>query len=239
MDITKTLRHLKEESKKTAREIAELSGVPLHTLNKLLNGQTVNPTYTTLKAILAALGYELDIVSQKKSTDGTMTEAESLLIHRFRRLSKSGQDYTQRQIQNFQNYEANTEAARDSLETIWTEVPLYLLPASAGIGEYLDDSTYEMHSFERDLVPQGTDFAIKVVGNSMEPKFTEGDIVFVKSDVFPEEGTVGIFTINGEAFLKKYRRDGLVSYNPDYPLIVPREEDTVRMVGKVLGKYRP
>jgi len=239
MDITETLRQLKEESQKTAREIAELSGVSLHTLNKLLNGQTDNPTYTTLKSVLAALGYELEIVSQNKLVEGVITESESLLIQRFRRLSKKGKDYTHNQLQSFLNYEENFGVLQENLEKTWTEFPLYLLPASAGIGHYLDDSTYEMHPFESDQVPRGTNFAIRVVGNSMEPQFIEGDIVFVKSEVFPEDGDVGVFTINGEAFLKEYRSEGLVSFNSDYPLIVPQEDDTVRMVGKVLGRYHP
>jgi len=239
MDITKTLRELKEESQKTAREIAELSGVPLHTLNKLLNGQTTNPTYTTLKSVLAALGYKLEIASQNKLSEGAITESESLLIHRFRCLSEDGQNYTQNQLQSFLNYEENFGIVRENYDKTWIELPLYLLPASAGIGHYLDDSTYEMQPFKTDQVPQGTNFAIRVIGNSMEPQFTEGDIVFVKSEVFPEDGDVGVFTINGEAFLKEYRGEGLVSYNPEYPLIVPQEDDTVRMVGKVLGRYHP
>lgn len=50
MDI-KDLRELKNESGMTNGEIAELSGIPLSTVNKIFSGATKNPRYATLLAI--------------------------------------------------------------------------------------------------------------------------------------------------------------------------------------------
>jgi len=50
MDISK-LRQLKRESDMTNAEIAELSGIPFSTVNKIFSGATENPRYATLLAI--------------------------------------------------------------------------------------------------------------------------------------------------------------------------------------------
>lgn len=50
MDISK-LRQIKNESGMTNAEIAELSGIPFSTVNKIFSGATPNPRYGTLLAI--------------------------------------------------------------------------------------------------------------------------------------------------------------------------------------------
>ena len=50
MDISK-LRQLKKDSALTNAEIAELSGIPFSTVNKIFSGATPNPRYGTLLAI--------------------------------------------------------------------------------------------------------------------------------------------------------------------------------------------
>ena len=50
MDISK-LRQLKKEAGMTNAEIAELSGIPFSTVNKIFSGATPNPRYGTLLAI--------------------------------------------------------------------------------------------------------------------------------------------------------------------------------------------
>ena len=50
MDIF-DLKRMKKEAKMTNAEIAELSGIPLSTVNKIFSGATENPRYGTLLAI--------------------------------------------------------------------------------------------------------------------------------------------------------------------------------------------
>lgn len=50
MDIF-TLKEKKKESGMTSREIADLSGIPVSTVNKIFSGVTKNPRYSTLLAI--------------------------------------------------------------------------------------------------------------------------------------------------------------------------------------------
>ena len=45
------LKKMKEKAKLTNQEIAELSGIPVSTVNKIFSGATQNPRYATLLAI--------------------------------------------------------------------------------------------------------------------------------------------------------------------------------------------
>lgn len=122
-------------------------------------------------------------------------------------------------------------------ETNWYEVKFYG-SISAGTGLYLDDEQVETINFGADMVPSGTDFCLKVNGDSMEPMFNNGDYVFIKRETDFRNGTIGAVIVNGEAYLKKiYIRDNsirLVSLNKKYKDITVSEDDTLKYVGTVV-----
>lgn len=116
--------------------------------------------------------------------------------------------------------------------------PVYILPASAGSGEFLDSDDYELMDFPEEAVPRSSNFAIRVSGDSMEPVYPDGSIVFVKKtkEIFP--GEVGIFICNGEGFIKILGENhNLISYNKKYSDIQIHNYDDLRLVGKVVGVY--
>lgn len=53
--IVDDLRILKEQTKMTSQEIADKSGVPLPTVKRILSGNTSDPGYSTVKAMLDAM----------------------------------------------------------------------------------------------------------------------------------------------------------------------------------------
>lgn len=55
-----TLKQMKKASKKTLEQISIESGVPKGTLNRIFGGQTADPQYKTLHAIVHCLGYTVD-----------------------------------------------------------------------------------------------------------------------------------------------------------------------------------
>ena len=122
-------------------------------------------------------------------------------------------------------------------ETNWYEVKFYG-SISAGTGLYLDDEQVEIINFGADMVPSGTDFCLKVNGDSMEPMFNNGDYVFIKRETDFRNGTIGAVIVNGEAYLKKiYITDNsirLVSLNKKYKDITVSEDDTLKYVGTVV-----
>lgn len=122
-------------------------------------------------------------------------------------------------------------------ETDWYEVKFYG-SVSAGTGLYLDDEQVETISFGADMVPDGTDFCLKVNGDSMEPTFHNGDYVFIKRETEFRNGTIGAVIVNSEAYLKKiYITDNsikLVSLNKKYQDITVTDTDNFKYVGTVV-----
>ena len=112
------------------------------------------------------------------------------------------------------------------------------LAASAGIGETLDAVRGDEVYLFADQVPETADEIIRVNGNSMEPTYYDGDLVLVAHTREIREGEIGIFLVDNEGYIKEYRKDGLHSHNPEYRTMTFREDQTVRCVGRVIGKLK-
>lgn len=118
------------------------------------------------------------------------------------------------------------------------EIKLFDLPASAGRGEFLDGEDYTMIEVGAE-VPVSAEFGIRIKGNSMEPRFVDGQIVFVQPTRQVENGEIGIFFLNGNAYCKKMMstREGnfLVSLNKEYTPIPIKKQDSFLVFGRVVG----
>ncbi len=57
---TEDLKKLKDECKLTTRQISALSGIPESTISRILSGQTDNPSFDTICALVKAMGGSLD-----------------------------------------------------------------------------------------------------------------------------------------------------------------------------------
>lgn len=116
-------------------------------------------------------------------------------------------------------------------------LPLYSLAVSAGTGQFLDGEDYEMVEVGAE-VPEGAHFGVRVAGNSMEPRFHDGQIVWVRQQRSLMTGEIGIFLYDGSAYLKKLiaQEDHLAlhSLNPEYPDIQISPELPLRVLGKVM-----
>lgn len=109
---------------------------------------------------------------------------------------------------------------------------------SAGCGIVdLDQQHKELISYDG-YVPPKYDLAFQVEGNSMEPMFRNGEVIFVEHQEEVRNGQLGVVTINDEAYIKKiYLEDDclrLVSLNKEYDDIIADGEDTIKVVGKVI-----
>lgn len=111
---------------------------------------------------------------------------------------------------------------------------LYSTPVSAGRGNFLEDGGYEMIEVES-TVPGAADYAVRISGDSMMPRFVDKQIVFVHEQNALEQGEIGIFCLNGEAYVKKLGQGCLISLNGAYAPIEVGESDELRVLGKVVG----
>jgi SOS-response transcriptional repressor LexA len=113
-------------------------------------------------------------------------------------------------------------------------IRLYDVPVAAGAGAFLDSDNYE--DFEVDgTVPTQTDYAVKVSGDSMTPRFIDGQIIFIKKQPTIEVGEIGIFALDGDAFIKKMGHGELISLNSQYEPIPINEYSSFYIFGKVLA----
>ena len=105
---------------------------------------------------------------------------------------------------------------------------------SWGIGE---DAGEPVWLYE-DSVTSRADEIIRVSGDSMEPRYHDGDQVLVQHTAGIQPGEIGIFVTGDMGYIKEYRKEGLRSLNPSYPLMKFSELDEVRCIGKVIGTMR-
>lgn len=107
---------------------------------------------------------------------------------------------------------------------------------SAGVGERLHDETLFTEMVKAPVPPH--DLALKVNGDSMEPMFKDGEIIFVEKTHNIKNGQIGIFIIEEEAYVKKVfvedDRLTLVSLNKKYRDLHFYRNESVRLVGKVI-----
>lgn len=61
--LREKLAALKMSSKMTVRQISEKSGVPVSTVTRVLSGETMNPSFDVLKAIVVAMGGSMDEIA--------------------------------------------------------------------------------------------------------------------------------------------------------------------------------
>jgi len=138
----------------------------------------------------------------------------------------------------------------------YIEMPVSTLRVSAGTGSFLDEENFENVSFPESAVPDGAEFGIRVSGDSMEPVYHDGQIVWVQkcSEVYP--GEVGIFIYDGDGYIKEYderepdeddleyftnsygevrMQAYLISYNQKYKPIRVSPHNELSIVGRVLN----
>lgn len=116
-------------------------------------------------------------------------------------------------------------------------LPYFRAGVSAGSGIFILGNEAE-DEIELPALPEyeAADFAIDVNGDSMEPDFSHEDIALVQRDAEMHIGDIGVFIVNGDAFIKELGEKELISRNKDYKNIPIHEGDNVVCMGKVIGK---
>ena len=115
-------------------------------------------------------------------------------------------------------------------------ISLYDLPVSAGTGVYLFDSVATDIAIPDNAKTAEADYALRISGDSMEPKYHDRDVLLIQECEQIEPGELGIFVLDGEGYFKKFGGDCLISLNPFYAPIMLRDFNDIRCCGRVIGK---
>ena len=65
--------------------------------------------------------------------------------------------------------------------------------ASAGTGQPLDDDLFTMVSLPASEIPPRAAFAVRIAGDSMEPRYHDGQLVFIEKTSHLTDGEIGVF----------------------------------------------
>ena len=231
MNYPKTLARLRKESGLTQVQVADFisrhSDKPytFRTISHWETGQYL-PTMEHFLLLCELYGV--------KDIQGTFrgVQPEYRNIRKLNALGKSRvEEYITFLSNNSLFSEADGDAGKFELSRL---IRLYDVPVAAGTGSYLDSDSYENIEVD-DTVPSEADFAVKVSGDSMTPRFVDGQIIFIKEQSTLEVGETGIFELNGDSYVKKLGKRELISLNPEYEPIRIHEYDSFHIFGKVVG----
>lgn len=217
MKLNRKLAQLKAELGLTTDALSALSGVPKGTINKILNGETRNPTIGTLNALAEALKCPIERLSDDSAPLPVSPDA----IPGVYRLG--GADA----LKN----------AADLLPVTRRRVPL-IGAIAAGVPIYAEQT---LDVTDCDAAMQ-CDFALRVRGDSMTgARIHDGDIVFIRRQDDVDDGQIAAVIIDDEATLKRvyHIKNGLqlLSENRSYPPMVFTFEDhgSIRILGRAVG----
>lgn len=264
-DYIERIKQLKSENKITNEELARMSGIPLGTLSKLLAGISDSVKLSNIVAICDALDVSLDYIVSgipENTNNFTLDGGEIRLVEEYRRLDTHGRELLmmvagkerERVSQKAYSPEIRQEIIRNPSivtsprthrysgsgagRTVKREISLYDLPVSAGPGEYLDSDNAQKISIPGGGVSDSADYALRISGNSMEPKYHTGDILLVETADSVEVGEPCIYILDGNGYFKIFGGDCLVSLNPEYGKIMLKDFTEVSCMGHVLGRLR-
>ena len=110
---------------------------------------------------------------------------------------------------------------------------------SAGTGQQIFDNPIEEVEIPTSIIPdEPYDIMLKIVGDSMQPAFKDGEYVFIKLTKDIRSGQFAAIIVDGEAYLKKVYIDDdclrLVSLNKGYDDIIVDEMSDIEVVGTVV-----
>ena len=259
-EIGKTLKEFRISSKISVKEISDRltqKGYKASesTIYSWENGNS-SPTPGALlemcdiygiKDILRAFGY--DGYNEDGSIRLTMYEIE--LVEKYRKLDKDGKkhidsaiDWESDRTEQLHSYEEKLAAMKEPAANIielqqhrTSHEVNYFHSVSAGSGIFILGNE-AVDKIKIPDIPQfaKADYAIDVSGDSMEPDYHDGDVVLVSRDAEMRHGDVGIFVVNGNAYIKEYGETELISRNPACDNIPILDSDNIVCMGKVIGK---
>lgn len=179
-----------------------------------------------------------DEMSALETNDLTVSEIK--IAKKYRSLDDHGKrivDFVINEETDRMSKESETQADYDGAE--YVEIAKYLTTVSAGSGADILEVRPEFINVAKNIYTEKADFILTIRGSSMEPKFSDNDIILVEEAEEIDIGEIGIFIINELGYVKEYQGDRLLSLNPKYDDIYFDEYDNIRCVGRVVGKLDP
>ena len=103
------------------------------------------------------------------------------------------------------------------------------------------ENIIDYEEIDEEMARRGEFFALRIKGDSMEPKFSEGDVVIVRKQETADSGDIVVALVNGDsATIKKLKRHQngitLVPSNSAYEPMYYSNEEIMELPVNILGK---
>ncbi len=240
MKLSQILDKLMTEKDVSAYKISKATGISDRLIGYWRKGEKL-PGAENLLAIANYFSVSTDYLltgQEKSSTTIDLNADEQELLEYFSKLSDKSKGKIIERAAVLAELETTTEPVAEEepeeQETIFIEFST--LGVSAGTGEPLIDDSYpDFIEVKKNDLTESTNFAVKISGNSMMPRFKDGDVVLVKSQPDVNVGEIGIFIIDGNGYIKERGDNRLISINPEYDDIYFEEQQDIRCKGLVIG----
>ena len=252
MSFSERVKQLKKERGINNDMLSAASGIPLSTLTKLLSGATEEPKLSNAIALAGALDCSLEYLATGKSESISLSDAEITHIEKYRSLDAHGTricDFIlEEEYMRCASVSRNTRVeipesifhanVTPTEKTRMRKIPLFADRVSAGGGIHLESSSATKISVVENEKTKRASFALRVSGNSMEPKYHDGDILLVENTPEIAIGELGIFICDGEGYFKQFGGDCLISLNDEYAPIPLDSFGSFSCRGTVIGSLR-
>ncbi len=253
--ITEKLKEIRLSKNMNKKEFANFLGMKYTTYNNYETGAR-EPASDFLIKISETFDVSIDYLLGLKDNKDVfhsyeLKSEEYMHIKKYRSLEDHGKDivdtildkeYDHAMMMKKQSETEHIQEPNPDYQFIVESERLYMTQydygVSAGIGNYLDEWDVPKTTVQiaDSPIARKADYILKVDGDSMTPKFDDGDRVFVKAQETVEMNEIGIFVIDSTCYLKQFKGDRLHSLNPNYNDIALNEFQNIKCVGKVLGK---
>lgn len=255
-EIAKKMKTLRLDSGCTQAQVAEKLGITYQAVSNYERGKNSIET-DVLLAMCEIYGVDpISVLSQgsksepqyKKEKVLTMSDEAISVAKRYSMLDDHGKDAVKAILEVEQQRMEHEEQA--SKMEVTTEISRTIIdldkvipfrrsyqPASAGTGFFLGPDEFETIYVQKNDLTRRATFGVPVKGDSMEPEYHDGDVLLVERAEDIRIGEVGVFTVNGEGYVKERGAGELISLNPAYAPIPMNE--SIRCNGRVIGILEP
>lgn len=220
------------------KEFAAQIDIPYTTLMTMLNRSIGGAAIDNVSKVCRGLGISIGEL-QENDSSAKIYPTEQSIIQKYRTLDDHGKEAVDWTLDH--EYSRCLAAAESTKEepASYNVIPFRRSeqPCSAGRGVYLGPEAFEtIMVIENDLTSRAL-FGVPVSGDSMEPLYHDGDTLIVEKDEDIVPGDIGVFTLDGEGYVKELGHGELISLNPVYDPI-PVNESLIAN-GRVIGVLEP
>lgn len=237
-----SIKEVRKSKKLTQKKLAELTGFKQNTISNHENGNRQldeKDIRIYAQALEVSPQYLFDL-AKPSSIDTSPTTSPIQSIYDELKPPRQAKvlTYAEKQLDEQRNEEEMKKNEVSEIIQLYS-YDYYDHATSAGTGQYLNDVRVERIELPVDV---DADFVIPIKGDSMEPDYQDGDLVFIQTSVDLNDGVIGVFNYNGEAYIKQLVIDEdqayLHSLNPEYKDMPITPETDFRIIGEVVDIYR-